>query len=185
MKRVGISLLLSLLLLLLHVPVSVLSKDHFQDESLVRAAFVFNVVKFTQWPKSVFNDQNSSLNLCTAGNGGLVPVLELLSGKPVKGRKLAVVSIRPQDEMAHCHLLYVAASEARGYQKYIESVAGKPVLTVSELPGFIASGGMVKLFREEGRIRFIINLQALRDQRLEMSSRLLRLAVIVNKESSP
>lgn len=166
------------------MPALVSSKDHLQDESLVRAAFVFNVAKFTVWPKSVFDDQGSSLNLCTAGEGGLVPVLGLLSGKPVKGRRLTVVSIRQRDELTHCHLLYVAASEAGDYHKYIESVAGKPVLTISEVPGFIASGGMVKLFREEGRIRFIINLQALRAQQLEMSSRLLRLAVIVNKEPS-
>ncbi len=56
---------------------------------------------------------------------------------------------------------------------------------VSRIPDFAQSGGTIELFRKEGRVRFIINLDAARHSRLEISSRLLNLAEIVGQKVAP
>ena len=54
-----------------------------------------------------------------------------------------------------------------------------PILTVSEIPRFASTGGMIELFREQDRIRFIINVKMARAAGLEISPNLLRLAVVL------
>jgi hypothetical protein len=63
----------------------------------------------------------------------------------------------------------------------LDSTRTKPILTVSELPGFAESGGMIELYQMDDRIRFKVNLQSIREAGLELSSSLLKLAVIVNR----
>jgi len=79
-------------------------------------------------------------------------------------------------------MLYVAVSEQQRYPDLVKSARGQPVLTVSELPGFSDSGGIIEIFREHERIRFIINLGVARRAGLEISPNLLKLAVQVDQE---
>lgn len=56
-----------------------------------------------------------------------------------------------------------------------------PALTIIEISAFSKSGGMIELYRVEGRINFKINLQITRQAGLDLSSRLLKLAIIVDR----
>jgi len=64
----------------------------------------------------------------------------------------------------------------------LESVAGKPVLTVSDLDRFAAHGGVADFFVENGTMRFSINLEAAQRNGIRLSSKLLSLARIVKDE---
>ena len=55
----------------------------------------------------------------------------------------------------------------------------QPVLTVSDGNGFAAAGGIIELYVDKGRMRFAINLDAVEQSGLNLSSRLLGLARIV------
>lgn len=153
------------------------------DVRLIRAAFIFNFAKFTDWPDTAFDQSDSNLTLCTAGNDELVEALQLLGDRRIKGHPVVIRPVEEPEGSEACHLLYIAATEESDSLDYIAAVRGKSVLTVSELTGFAESGGMIRLFREDDKIRFAINLEAARSGGLELSSRLLRLAVVVNQES--
>jgi hypothetical protein len=64
----------------------------------------------------------------------------------------------------------VAASE------FLRTARTAPVLTVGESPDFIAQGGIINFVRGAGMMRFEIDQEAARRARLQISSRLLRLA---------
>ena len=151
------------------------------EEQLIKAAFVYNFAKFTRWPEGSAEVADTPLTLCIAGDDELAGALGHLAGKIVKGRPLVV-----QDSKAsparHCQMLYVAASEQKRQVDLVRPLHRLPILTVSQLPGFVGAGGMVELFREEGRIRFIINLAATRAAGLEISPNLLNLAVVVGQD---
>jgi hypothetical protein len=57
----------------------------------------------------------------------------------------------------------------------VESVAGKPVLTVGDSQGFAERGVLINLFEDRGYLRFDINTAAVQASPLKFSSRLLRL----------
>jgi hypothetical protein len=57
-----------------------------------------------------------------------------------------------------------------------------PTLTVSDLPDFAQSGGIVNFIVEDERMRFVINTDAADRARLRFSSKLLSLARIVKDQ---
>ena len=78
--------------------------------------------------------------------------------------------------MDACHLLFDSSDAAKDVQKR-ESYFH--VLTVSDKQGFAANGGMVELVRQNNRIKLTINALPVRDADIQLSSRLLMLATVI------
>lgn len=159
-----------------------MAQDSAEEEVLLKAAYLYNFAKFTRWPEDAMGEPGAPLSLCIAGGDDLADVLERLRGKLVKGRPLSIQTIKDGRALRGCQMLYVAVSEQQRYPDLVKSARGQPVLTVSELPGFSDSGGIIEIFREHERIRFIINLGVARRAGLEISPNLLKLAVQVDQE---
>jgi len=156
-----------------------------EEERLLKAVFVYNFAKFTRWPEYALATDDGQVTLCTVGEGELIGELEQLGGRSIKGRTLTVLPLQSVEFPRRCHLLYVAESEADRYSDLIEAMRSEAVLTVSGLHGFAHAGGIIELYRDQGRIRFLINLAAAREAGLEISARLLSLADVVEQESRP
>jgi hypothetical protein len=60
----------------------------------------------------------------------------------------------------------------------LSAVAGKSIVTVGENEGFMQRGGMIALAADRNRVRLLINPDALRMAKLDVSSKLLRVAEI-------
>lgn len=168
----------------LHV---VYAEDPISDERLFKAAFIYNFAKFTRWPDQALENTQDSLILCTAGNDELIDDLKRLGGKMISGRPVSIRPLEKNLSPAGCHLLYIAKSEQQHFPNILASVRGKSVLTISELPGFSRSGGIIELYRKDAQTHFIINLNVARAAQLELSSRLLNLAVVmvIGQEETP
>lgn len=157
-----------------------------EDERLLKAAFVFNFAKFSSWPESDKGETDNPLTLCTMGENELIPELSRLDGRPIKGRHLAVEPLQDREGVEVCHLLYISGSKSSVYRRTLEALRDKPVLTVSQIPGFARAGGMIEIFPRGEMISFSINIAAARRGGVEISSRLLGLAeVVVGMEESP
>ncbi|MCU7932327.1 MAG: YfiR family protein [Candidatus Thiodiazotropha sp. (ex Codakia rugifera)] len=162
-------------------PVAI-AQNLLQEENLLKAVFIYNFAKFTRWPEAMGDEADTPLKICSIGNDELVSELERLSGRIIKGHPVMIEPMKDKNNLHNCQVLYVAHSLQRQYLKIIKSLVGKPILTVSELPDFARSGGIIELYRKEGRISFIINLHMARQAGLVLSSRLLNLAEIVGQE---
>lgn len=158
--------------------------SHTEDERLFKAALIYNFAKFTTWPDGA-TKQPASLNLCTIGNSQLIDDLKKLHGKNVKGRKVSIASVSRHDSFERCHILYIADNQKRYYKKIIKKLNGKPVLTVSSIKNFANKKGIIQFYRDKGRTRLIINLDAARNAGLEISSRLLILAKVIENQAAP
>jgi hypothetical protein len=58
----------------------------------------------------------------------------------------------------------------------------RATLTISDAKGFAANGGMIELFTENHRLRFLINVHNAQRTGLRISSDLLKLAAGVQRE---
>lgn len=138
-------------------------------EQVVRAAMVFNFLKFAEWPTAA-----ASLRLCVAsGDRKQVEALEGLTGKQVGGRAVSVVRFAMCE--TDCRVLYVDAR-----QRWDEVLASRrrpsQALTIGAYPGFALDGGMIEIVRQQGHVRFDVNLGEVRRAGLRLDSQLLRLA---------
>lgn len=142
----------------------------------VKAAFVRNFICLVQWPETAFAVPASPFVVCVLGDSPFTEHLvtfqaELVGTHPIQIRHCARI-----EEAADCHLLYVADTQKQPPATLLSALAGKPVLTVSDLPGFASLGGMIELFTLDQRIFFEVNRNALERTGLVGSSKLLRLS---------
>ena len=148
-----------------------------QDERAVRAAYVFSLTKYVSWP-----NRQDRLVIGVVGDGDIGPVLkQVLDGKTSDGKNIKVAIHPSENELRDCNMLYVTDPSPGEVRSVLHRIGGRPILTVGETDGFIREGGgMVALVRSGDQMQIEVNLKSLRMRQLQMSSRLLRLAVIVS-----
>ena len=149
-------------------------------EYQVKAVFLFNFALFTQWPSSAFSGADAPLVIGVAGKDPFGSFLDqVVAGERVNGRRLVVRRYAHAVEAADCHILFVGRSESERALVDLKALRGRSVPTVSDIEGFAVRGGNVELRTTRGRIRLRINVDAVRDAGLTLSSKLLRPAEIV------
>lgn len=144
----------------------------------LKAAFLFNFVKFVEWPAQAFPSDRAPVNLCVYGQDPFGSTLDkVIEGERVGERSLVVR--RPGlEELDGCHVLFISRSEAERLGGVLARVGSKPVLTVADTDGFLQAGGAINFVLEGSKVRFLINQKAAERNGLRISSRLLRLAMI-------
>jgi hypothetical protein len=143
----------------------------------LRAAFLYNFAKFTEWPPD--SVPTGPLTLCVLDDGAVEGALsELVGNSTINGRAVTISRGVRGARLRACHLLYVGEATAGRAAAILDELLGAPVLTVSNGDEFVRMGGIVGLFVEEGRMRFAINPDAAQRAGVRLSSRLLQLAKI-------
>jgi hypothetical protein len=143
----------------------------------VKAAFLYNFAKFTEWPAL---PAGTSLVLCVLGNDPVGAALtDTIQGQQINGHGLEVRRLTADASPRACHVLFVAGSEVRRASPMLDGVRALPILTVSDGSGFAQTSGMIELFVDGGHMRFAVNVDSVQRAGLHLSSRLLGLARIV------
>ena len=144
-----------------------------QDVSLeyqVKAAYLFNFVKFIEWPAGA---ASGPITICLAGRNPFGDLLaQTLRDETVGGRPLASRVIHTPEP--GCHVVFLPEGVAA--TPYLRAARDSPTLTVGEASGFISQGGIVNFILEDGSVRFQISPRAAENAELRISSHLLRLA---------
>lgn len=152
----------------------------------VKAAYLFNFGKFVEWPPRAFEKADSPVTICVLGRDPFGPALdELVSGKTVLDRPVAVRRFAKAPRPSDCHILFLSASERPRQKAILAEVGGRPVLTVGDSEGFFGAGGIMAMRIEEDRIRFDVDLDAARRAGLRLNSQLLKLAGNVRGRQGP
>jgi hypothetical protein len=146
-------------------------------EPALKAAFIYNFAKFTEWPAEVI-PEGEPMVLCVLGDIAISEALEqAVRGRMLAGHSMTVVQAAPVVKPSEgCHLLYISATPAGHAAKVVAAMREEPVLTISDAEGFTQHGGIAQFFFEHGQLRFNIHLESARRARLKLSSRLLALA---------
>ena len=85
----------------------------------------------------------------------------------------------PRGGLPPCQVVFVGLEARQGRKAFLEVLRAQPVLTVSPAAGFARSGGMVGFSSVGKDVDFEINLEAVHEGRLRISSQLLRQARVV------
>lgn len=144
-------------------------------EYQVKAAFLYNFLKFVDWPADAISSP-STICIGVIGRNPFEGALDTLKGKSAKGRRVVVSHFRSIDEVKGCDLLYVGASEKPRLSQILRQAHNFHMLTVSDQDGFCEAGGMINLIFIKNRVGFDINVAAASRARLKISSQLLKLA---------
>jgi hypothetical protein len=154
------------------------STAHSQDvtEPSLKAAFVYNFAKFTEWPQDVL-PPSMMFTACVLGDDAVSDALaRIVKGRLLDGRAIRVIRVGVEEPLRLCHLLYVSGVTSQQLTAIVAIVKGASVLTIGDHDEFGRLGGVAHMFVENGRVRFALNLDLARRLRLELSSRMVTLA---------
>lgn len=149
------------------------------DEYKLKAALLYNLTYFVEWPGSASNRQ-APIVLCILGQDPFASsIASTIPQKTNKDRPVLVRHVQSDKEFSGCHILYIGSSERKSAAHIFSSLSGSSTLTVGETAQFAAQGGMIQFSVEDQRVRFDINVNATSRAGLKISSKLLALSQIV------
>lgn len=159
----------------------------------LKAAFLVNFARYTEWPAGRFEHAASPLVVAVIGDPEVAEELAEIAGRagPIGGHPLEVRSMplsppeswrrsRMLEELREAHVVYLGPEAADGTRELLRDLAGVPVLTVGDVPGFAAAGGMIGLRRDRRRLVFDANPEAIKAGGIAVSARVLKLAQFVS-----
>jgi len=150
----------------------------------LEAVYLYNFGKFVSWPADS-NSAAAPFSICTIGNQDFqAPLDAVTSNATLQGRKIVVRHLTSIATSDGCQILFLGESEAARLAKDLAAVRQKPILTVSDLPSFLAHGGMIQFVIQDKRVRFSVNLQPALLARLTVSSELLKVALSVQGKAA-
>ena len=179
-NRRGILVLMALVLLV-GAPIADGQKSPAHTEFEVKAAFLYHFAKFVEWPEAAAS--KTAFEVCIVGDDPFGKAFEPFLGQEVQGRRLKIIRHPNAVDIPRCQILFVSASHKDHVGQILRQVADEPVLTVSDIDGFAASGGVVNFVLRDRKVRFAINVEAADRSGVKMSSRLLKLAEIVKTKT--
>jgi len=141
----------------------------------VKAVFLFNFAQFVDWPANSFSSPTSPFVIGILGNDPFGFYIDkVIEGEKVDSHPIVVQRYNDADDIRNCNILFTSKSYSA-----IKNLQNRSILTVGDQNDFAADGGMIRFFIENNKIKLQINLKAAKAASLNISSKLLRLADVI------
>ena len=156
------------------------SADNNTLEYAVKANFLYKFGDYVGWPPEVLGPPDTPAVICVVGADPFGRLLDdAVSGERIGEHPIAVRRLDAVTPESGCHILYVRDAQGQRTAEALKAVAGKPVLTITDVPDGQGSVGIINFVLRQNRVRFEIDEQTAVMSRLDISSKLLGLAVSV------
>ena len=142
----------------------------------LKAAYLYNFLKFVEWPSSVVARLDGQLKICVLGAHPVADVLTSSGEATVGDWKLVIEQIHDTEQLALCQVVFIPAASALS-SEFCEEARGKAILTVTESEDSDTPVGVINLWKRGRRVVFSVDIEAAESQGLRISSRLLEVAV--------
>jgi hypothetical protein len=160
---------------------SLQAEPQISKEYQVKAVFLFNFAQFVAWPTNAFPEAQTPLTIGILGDDPFNEFLDdTVRGEKANGHPLAVQRFHRIEDVKDCQILFISRSENKHLERVLSATKGRNILTVGDSDGFIKHGGVIRFITVGNKIHFQVCLEAAKDADLAISSKMLRLAEIVD-----
>lgn len=150
----------------------------------LKAVFLYNFVTFVEWPKGAL-PEGKPFVIGVLGQDPFGRALdEVVAGEKFRQAPLQVRRCRTVEEARQCQIVFISSSEAARLPAIMKELRAHPVLTVADMSQFLEAGGIIA-FSTDNRVQLNINPAAARRAGLSISSKLLRVAKVVDEKAAP
>ena len=143
------------------------------------AVYLLHFANFIEWPTTVSADEGQ-FNICSYASGTVNMYIRELAGEKINNDSRINVLEAPSDEdLAQCQIVFFDTKNISLFHKIKQKTQERPILFVSDHQGFIQQGGTMEYFIEGNKLRFAVNITLAKNTGLILSSKLLRIAKVV------
>jgi hypothetical protein len=154
------------------------------QEYRVEATYLSNFGKFVGWPAST--SKEPSFLICVLGSDPFGTMLDVaVSGEKIHNQSVMTERITTAEDASVCRIVFISSSEAPNLMGILGVLDSNSILTVSDMPDFLARGGMIQFVLTKGKVRFEVNIAATNSAKLTLSSQLLKVAASVRRDAQP
>jgi hypothetical protein len=153
------------------------------SEQAVKAAFIPKFIRYVDFPATAQPPADQPYYLCVIGRdpfGSLIDraaASEVIDGHAVAVRRFTTTDV---PAVAGCHIAFVAGASDPATASMLDTLRRLPILTITD-DRTGRPRGMVHFSVIDGRVRFHIDQAAASQRGINISSRLLALAVDVKQ----
>jgi YfiR/HmsC-like len=155
------------------------------SESQIKAMFVYNFLKFVEWPVTTSVAAKDPFVVIIIGDGETADATEhFLESKTIGDRPVVVRRIRWDQSLAGARAAFVLEQDARKLHRVFDAAAAAGVLTIGEGEDFATHGGVIGLLVEDRKVRFDVDTSAAQTAHLRVSSKLLALTHSIHSSTN-
>ena len=153
-------------------------------EAQIKAAFVYNFLKFVDWPAEAFQSPQDPFVVGIVGEGDTAEATErFLAAKQVGVRPIVVRRLKWDQSFAGVHALFIAERDSKRLRRVFEAAAAASALSIGDGEDFAEHGGVIGLLIDDRKVRFDIDTDAAQAAGLRVSSKLLALTRVVHSSA--
>jgi hypothetical protein len=148
------------------------------DYDTLKAVYLERFARFVEWPAhAAIGDSAKPFVIAVLGQDGFARQLErIYRQQTILGKPVEVLALQDGQAIPTCHLLFIGTNQREGLLELLARLKRRPVLTVSDSPGFGAAGVHFNLYSADNKLRFEINEPAAKAAGLQIGYQLLSYA---------
>jgi hypothetical protein len=149
------------------------------DEYSLKAAFLYNLAKFLDWPPDKFQQDDSPLVIGVDGDGAFERFSAVVKDKTIAKHRVEVRRVKNDTEIKGCHILFLTRSPEEPPVDLLNRANQAAVLTVGETDQFLEAGGMIRFYLDGDTLRLEIDTDSVHQAGLSIKANAL--STLINK----
>lgn len=152
-----------------------------EKETGVKISLISQFFHFVTWPKE-HAPKSGRIYLGFIGKSDIFKYRHLFSERfKSPGRAIKMKYITDLSQLTGCHALFISGDESYRLADILAYIRYKPILVIGDTTGFANRGVHINFFRAGDNLKFEINMTSVRDSGLVFSSKLYKLARIIEQ----
>jgi len=162
-------------------PVMVHSADvNGLTETQVKAAFTFRFLSYVNWPANRLADDDSPLVIGIIGSDEIFDIeSHIAAARKIGSHPILVRKLDADDPLSSVHAVYVTGVSVRELFNILARAQSNSVLVITDAESAMGKGAEIALTTIEGKVRFLVDLDAAARANLRLGSGMLSVAVKV------
>lgn len=149
------------------------------SERAIKAAFVSKFIGYVEFSGHA---APAPLVIGVLGADDIARELARIAGaRGASGRAFSVRTMGHGDRLDAVHVLFIGLAESERAERLLRAASANSVLTITEFDRALRQGSVINFRIVDERVRFEVSLEAADKARLKLSSRLLSVALHVDK----
>lgn len=150
-------------------------------EYAVKAAYIYNILRFVDWEEPSPLSKTESLNICLKQDNRFQQHLTPISKKSIKGKQIQLKIINRLEDSEGCHLIFIDNNDSTDIARVIQELKHSDTILLGNNIDFVSRGGLFGFHIIDNKVRLAANRKTLEQSRLKISSLLIEVCQLIGE----
>ena len=140
-------------------------------EYAVKAAYIYNILRFISWDENSALAQSETLDICLFKTDPFNHYLDPIRKKSIGNKRIKLRTINDISQSSSCHLIFINNDDFD-----LDKIKHSNSILLGNTIEFVKRGGLFSFYIENNKVRLGANRNAIAETELNISSQLLEVS---------